>query len=169
MICVQNGWCNLLFSLSGYRTWEIRLCAFMWITMLLCQSSTLFMFRIILYCGNKSKYTKIYFNNAIETIYIYINMRRFECNVVSQFQSNGWRTFIALKSTTNKHLHFYFYRFGCKFFLKCIETFVYDSTKAIPTQNWTHNSLHRKYIQNKTLWLKYCFHATYLQNLKLGA
>jgi hypothetical protein len=35
------------------------------------------------------------------------NTRLFECNVVSKFQSNRWRTFEDLRFWTNEHLHFY--------------------------------------------------------------
>jgi hypothetical protein len=38
------------------------------------------------------------------------NTRVFECKVVSEFQSNQWRTFGDLRFWTNEHLHFYLYR-----------------------------------------------------------
>jgi hypothetical protein len=38
------------------------------------------------------------------------NTHVFECNVVSAFQSNRWRTFGDLRFCTNEYLHFYLYR-----------------------------------------------------------
>jgi hypothetical protein len=51
----------------------------------------------------------IHISSGISALLSECHMHVFECNVVSEFQSNRWRTSWNLRFCTNEHLHFYLY------------------------------------------------------------